>query len=69
MALWIMPRTDYRMIEKASLAKCETSRDEQGNDRHERLRLWGYKLDELTGNIPCEKLTDYAYDWSAINNQ
>ena len=65
MALWIMPRTDYRMIEKASLAKCETSRDEHGNDRHERLRLWGYKLDELSGNIPCEKLTDYAYEWCA----
>lgn len=65
MALWIMPRTDYRMIEKASLAKCETSRDEHGNDRHERLRLWGYKLDELSGNIPCEMLTDYAYEWCA----
>lgn len=65
MALWIMPRTDYRMIEKASLAKSETQRDDQGNDRHERLRLWGYKLDELSGNIPCEKLTDYAYEWCA----
>lgn len=55
LALFMMPSSDYTMISKVTRRR--------DMEREHRLRAWGYRLDELSGELPCERLVDAAYDW------
>lgn len=57
LAVWLMPSNDYSMVERKHVAK-----DFQ---REEALKSWGFRLDELEGELPCERLVDAAYNWCA----
>lgn len=57
LALWMMPSNDYQMISRKHVAK--------DHAREEALKTWGFRLDEIEGNLPCERLVDAAYDWCA----
>ena len=55
LAVWLMPSNDFSMVERKHVAK-----DFQ---REETLKSWGFRLDEVEGELPCERLVDAAYDW------
>lgn len=57
LALWLMPSNDYQMVARKHVAK--------DRSREEVLKTWGFKLDEVEGCLPCERLVDAAYDWCA----
>lgn len=57
LAVWLMPSNDFSMVERKHVAK-----DFQ---REEALKAWGFRLDEVEGELPCERLVDAAYKWCA----
>lgn len=57
LALFVMPSNDFTMIDRKKV-KSDRSREEA-------LKTWGFRLDKLQGNLPCERLVDAAYKWCA----
>lgn len=57
LAVWLMPSNDFTMVERKHVSK-DLSRDEA-------LKAWGFRLDEIEGCLPCERLVDAAYKWCA----
>ena len=55
LAMFLMPSNHFHMISRK-----EKIRD---FDAEARLRTWGYKLEELSGELVCPWLVDAAYDW------
>lgn len=57
LALFVMPSNDFTMIDRKKV-KSDRSREEA-------LKTWGFRLDKLEGNLPCERLVETAYKWCA----
>ena len=55
LALFLMPSNDFQMIERR-----EAIRD---HEREELLRSIGLKLEQVKGELACQRLVDYCYDY------
>ncbi len=55
LALFLMPSNDFQMIERR-----EAIRD---HGREELLRSIGLKLEQVKGELGCQRLVDYCYDY------
>ena len=65
LALWIMPNRDFAMIDKGNTSFVGNNREYVTIVEH--LRSVVIKLDNLRGDLPCQRLTDYCWEW--CNNQ
>ena len=57
LALFIMPSNNFEMIDRR--------RRRYDPERDSMLRQLGYKLDQVKGELKCERLVDFCYDWEA----
>ena len=55
LAVFLMPSADFAMLDRKQVRRSQAQR--------EALKLWGYRLDGLHGEINAAKLVNAAYDW------
>lgn len=55
LALFLMPDNTYTMLERKRMVR--------NPERESYLRSLGYKLEEIKGELRCERLVDFCYDY------
>ena len=61
LALWIMPNRDDVMIDKADTSALDQKPEDLAID--ESLRSVVINLDHIRGVLPCQRLTDFCWEW------